>query len=719
MIKTVVASLDALTRARGIDIRVHGRENVPDQPVLFVVNHFTRLETVLMPYVIRKYFNRFPLSLAAREFFEGKIGDVITRLGAVSTTDPDRDRLLVNALLTDSNPVIIFPEGRMIKDKKIIEKGRYIVFSTGGRRPPHTGAGRIALRSQFLREELRLFLERGDTASIEELARHFDFDPAGIDTVLAKETFIVPVNITYYPVRATENIISRLAARLVEDLPERAVEEMLIEGSMFTRGVDVDINFGHAIPVKRYIEENTGLRRMLADGKLYRYPEDLKHVRPFKKMYVRIMYEYMAAIYAMTTVNHDHIFSYILTKCRKDRIGEDDFKNRVFLAIDKLRRSGLNNYHRSLDQPQWTLLSDDFHEKYNRFIELSRAEGLFTLEKGFLVRNNERFSAAYEFHTIRKDNIAEVLTNEIEPLKSLTRSLDRLMLLPSGLVRKKIRNYFKALDRKIFEDDYDRYYIEGESKPKTIGAPFFMKHLFGRKGLVLVHGYMAAPEEIRPLADYLYRHGYSVYGARLRGHGTAPEDLATRTWEDWYESVGRAYIIMKNSMKSLAIAGFSTGGTLALLQAANKPGGFRAVVTINAPLRLYHISSKFASFVVAWNTMLARFKVDKGRMEFVTNEPQNRHINYFRNPVSGVRQLEMLMDVVEERLKNVTDPVLVIQGENDPVVNPVSGSEIYEKAGSEKKRFIAVEADYHGILWKEKLDDVTAGVLDFLKETYP
>ncbi|HET58492.1 MAG TPA: hypothetical protein ENN35_08645 [Deltaproteobacteria bacterium] len=64
-----MASLDALTRARGIDIRVHGRENVPDQPVLFVVNHFTRLETVLMPYVIRKYFNRFPLSLAAQGFF--------------------------------------------------------------------------------------------------------------------------------------------------------------------------------------------------------------------------------------------------------------------------------------------------------------------------------------------------------------------------------------------------------------------------------------------------------------------------------------------------------------------------------------------------------------------------------------------------------------------------------------------------------------------------
>lgn len=140
-------------------------------------------------------------------------------------------------------------------------------------------------------------------------------------------------------------------------------------------------------------------------------------------------------------------------------------------------------------------------------------------------------------------------------------------------------------------------------------SPFFWKHLFGRKGVILVHGYMAAPEEIRPLAEYLYRHGGSVYGARPRGHGMAPEDLAIRNWEK-------------------------------------------------------------------------------------------------------------LMKAVEKRLGDVTDPVPVVQGNNDPVVNPVSGREIFKKLGSEKKRFLAIEADHHGILWTEEAEEVEAEVLDFLNSRW-
>lgn len=718
MIKAIMVALDALTQATGMDIRLHGTDNVPDQSVLFVVNHFTRLETVLIPYIIRKTFSKHPLSLAAASFFGGTLGDVMERLGAISTADPKRDTRLISALLTDSNPVIIFPEGQMIKDKKLIERGRYSVFNTGGTRPPHTGAGRIALRSQFLREELRLFRERGDESSVTELAEHFGFDPRDVDRILEKETVIVPLNITYYPVRATENVISRMAGWFVEDLSARAVEEMEIEGSMITGGVDIDINFGPAIPMKRYITASAGLHRMLADEKLYLHPGELKYAAPFMKHYVRIMYEYMGAIYAMTTVNHDHLFSYILTKYRKDRIREDDFKNRVFMAIENLRRSGLSNYHTSLDKKQFYLLTDDAHGRYDHFIESSLEEGLITLEGGFIVKDSERFGETHNFHTIRKDNIIEVLSNEIEPLRRLIRSLKGLMLLPDFWVRKKIRDHFLALDRKLFDDDYQRYSIEDESKPKNIGAPFYRKRLFSVKGVILVHGYMAAPEEIRPLADYLYRHGYSVYGVRLRGHGTAPEDLATRTWEKWYDSVGRAYIIIKNAMKSFSIVGFSTGGDLALLQAANKPGRFKAVVSINAPLNLQHISSKFASVIVAWNTVLTKFHLQKGKMEFVSNEPQNRHINYFRNPVSGVRQLEKLMHRVEKRLKDISDPVLVVQATEDPVVHPGSGREIYEKLGSEKKSFVSIQAGHHGILWKEEAEEVQRKVLDFLDGLY-
>jgi esterase/lipase len=158
------------------------------------------------------------------------------------------------------------------------------------------------------------------------------------------------------------------------------------------------------------------------------------------------------------------------------------------------------------------------------------------------------------------------------------------------------------------------------------------------------------------------------------------------------------------------------GGGIALLQAANKPGRYASVISINAPLQLQNIASKFSPFVVAWNTLLTKIKVDKWKMEFVENTPENPLINYVRNPVRGGYELEKLMRIVEKRLENVVDPTLVIQASDDPVVDPVSAQEIFDKLGTNEKQLFMINANHHGILRGKEADEVNAKVLEFLNE---
>jgi esterase/lipase/1-acyl-sn-glycerol-3-phosphate acyltransferase len=716
LVKIIVSAIDTVIKTAGIDIRLHGIENVPDQPVVYVVNHFTRLETGLMPYIIKKHIKKDAVSLAAQYFFEGKMKNFMDNVGAVSTADPNRDKIFISSLLADSHPVIIFPEGQIIKDKKLVEKGKYIVYNTGIRRPPHSGAAQIALLTEFLREKLRIFKSRGDKTSIARILSRFDLRTADVETIISKETHIVPVNITYYPVRARQNALSTLAGKYFHNISTRLQEELEVEGPIVLGKVDIDINFGRPIPAKKYIASKWKLKRMMADDNVYLNTGDFKKISAFRKICVRLMYDYMKAIYAMTTVNHDHIMSYILASYRKKIFSENNFKKRIFLAIEHLRNIGLPNCHTSLYRKQFYLLTDDRHEKYENFIKEAVDNHYIKVENGIITKNSERFSAPSDFHTIRRDNIIEVLKNEIEPLRNLTRAIDWQKFVPDFFIKWKVKNTFIKLDKNLFEEDYARYYLPAESKPKNIGEPFFLRRFFSRKGVILVHGYMAAPEEIRPLAEYLYKNGYNVYGVRLRGHGTAPEDLAARNCEKWYDSVSRAYIIMKNSVKTLSIAGFSMGGGIALLQAANKPGRFASVISINAPLKLKSVVSKFAPFVVAWNTLLDKMSMEKLKKEFIENDPENPQINYVRNPIRGGYELDRLMRVVENRLKNVTDPALIIQASGDPVVDPVSGQVIFDKLGTKEKQLFPVNANHHGILRGVEANSVNSTVLMFLEK---
>jgi esterase/lipase/1-acyl-sn-glycerol-3-phosphate acyltransferase len=703
-----IKTLSNLSKAR---VRLHGREHIPEGSKIFVINHFTRLETFMMPYYLHQLLDLPVWSLASSDLFVGAFGRYLESVGAVSTDHPDRDRLIVKTLLTGEAGWIIFPEGRMVKSKKIVEKGRYIVSYAGGKHPPHTGAAFLALRTEFYRQRL-LRLSQHAPGEIERLLPMFNLE--SVAQVTQQGTFIVPVNITYYPVRARMNIINQLASRLVEDLPERFTEELMTEGAMLLSGVDMDIRFGDPIDIGPYLQKKPILKD-LDSPQAFGFDDDLPCLKGMRHAALRIMQRYMEAIYAMTTVNHDHIFASLLKHSPRNRIRRQEFKQRAFLAITRGIAHLPIHLHRNLKEDQVPLLIDDTHQFLEDFISVARESDVLMPYFNDWLRRRHKFSRIFDFHRARIDNPVAVIANEVEPLTALQKKISRLSWMPAWMVRARLVRHFYEAAQREFERDYDDYAIEGESKPRRIGAPALLKGRSARVGVVICHGYMAAPEEVRLLGEYLNRRGYWIYMPRLKGHGTSPEDLAQRSYQEWIRSAEQACLLIRNRCRRMVLGGFSTGAALAQ-ELASRINSLAGVFAVSTPLRLQYLSSKFVPFVDTWNKLMGRVHLDDARMDFVENQPENPHINYLRNPVSGVRELERLMGYVEPKLADITVPALVIQSQEDPVVHPKGSERIFQLLGTQEKQYLLFNYKRHGILRGPGSERVFKAIANFIEQ---
>ena len=148
----------------------------------------------------------------------------------------------------------------------------------------------------------------------------------------------------------------------------------------------------------------------------------------------------------------------------------------------------------------------------------------------------------------------------------------------------------------------------------------------------------------------------------------------------------------------------------------NGLGDVIGVFAVSTPLRLQYLTSRLVPVVDTWNKIMEKVHLGDAKREFVENQPENPHINYMRNPIAGVRELERLMGVLEPKLADVQVPALVIQSSRDPVVNPSGSMRVFELLGSEDKRYEVFNYQRHGILLGEGSHRVHRVIGNFIEQ---
>ncbi len=274
-------------------------------------------------------------------------------------------------------------------------------------------------------------------------------------------------------------------------------------------------------------------------------------------------------------------------------------------------------------------------------------------------------------------------------------------------------------ERRLFHEEYNLYFMEGETKAKNIGEPYLLHNPSSKKGILLVHGLMAAPEEVREWADFLYSKGYTVYAPRLAGHGTSAVDLSTRSFDEWMKSVDRGHAILAECCEQIIIGGFSTGAGLALYQALQKPNDFDAVISISAPLKFKGNPIKLVEPLHAWNSFMKSSGIKRLRKDYAKNHPDNPQINYHRCPIRGFVEVRALMRNVYKSLPALSVPSLIMQGGDDPKVDGQSGQMIFNRIDRSDKYYREIDFHLHGIVRGGIACSVFDEVEKFLQIIYP
>jgi len=253
-----------------------------------------------------------------------------------------------------------------------------------------------------------------------------------------------------------------------------------------------------------------------------------------------------------------------------------------------------------------------------------------------------------------------------------------------------------------------------------IGKPGF--HLGNDTGIMILPGIDDTSYIMNDYADIFIKEGYTVYNITLPGRGLKPEEFAKTTWKDWVAFAMEDYLLLKQIVKKIFIAGFSTGATIGLyldvnLQSNNKPDGLimmsPAIFFVNRflPLivqkTLFKIYAGFKPFPKKLNN---RHKI------FIDPEPRKK---YDLMPVGcsrAILELYSLSIAVKNDIKKIVSPILIIQSVNDIVVLPYSAKWLYKKCLSDYKRLCILKKSGHPVMVDLEKDKVFTESLGFVKD---
>lgn len=246
--------------------------------------------------------------------------------------------------------------------------------------------------------------------------------------------------------------------------------------------------------------------------------------------------------------------------------------------------------------------------------------------------------------------------------------------------------------------------------------------------VVYLHGFSASQKEGDPIhVQFAKEFGCNLYLARLADHGVdTTEQLSYFTADRWWQSAKEALAIGKSLGENLIIMSTSTGGTMALILAAEYPEDVFAMINMSPNIAVNDPNAWLLNN--PWGLQIARTVIGGNYQQIKYDSARQVYWNGKYRLESLVQMEEMLEDKMNKStFEKVICPSLTLyyyknEQEQDPTVKVSAMLEMHEQLGTPDSLKVAVpvpNAGFHVIgsyLVSKDLETVHAEAKKFAVE---
>jgi alpha-beta hydrolase superfamily lysophospholipase len=248
-----------------------------------------------------------------------------------------------------------------------------------------------------------------------------------------------------------------------------------------------------------------------------------------------------------------------------------------------------------------------------------------------------------------------------------------------------------------------------------------------RAVLVLMHGYGEHCRRYDELASYLVGRGVVVVRMDARGHGRSPGQRGyVRRYADYVDDFVAlvASAAARQPALPLFVLGHSNGGLTAVRALQRGLGGVRGMVLTSPLLGLRARHRPVPDAVArALSLALPRLPLPSGLDAAELTHDLALREAHARDPFIHRRAtprwywaatLEGRAALAEASRLDV--PLLVVQGQNDPIVEPTLAEQLCERASSADKRCLIRPGELHEVLNEVGRQQLFASIADWLEQ---